>query len=120
MRQRQLVFLTTLVTALVTSAIAMLAFAGAGFADPPDMLYDPVPKHRHFVLTPTGEMVAVGPQICKNANLQQAFNQFHHNVHHSFIPIPGVGAIPTLGPQDGAPGLNNNQGGEIVALPGCG
>ena len=115
---RQLVFLTTLATALVTSVIAMLAFAGAGFADPPDMLYDPVPKHRHFIRAPTGEMIPVGPQICQNANLQQAFNQFHHNVHHSFIP--GVGVIHTLGPQDGAPGLNNGKGGEIVALPGWG
>jgi hypothetical protein len=33
-----------------------------------------------------------------------AFEQFHHNVHHSFIP--GFGTVHTLGPQDGAPGLN--------------
>ena len=111
---RKLVVLTTLVIA----PIALLAFVGAGLADPPDMLFDPVPAHRHFVATSTGQMVPVGPQICENPNLQQAFNQFHHNVHHSFIP--GVGVIHTLGPQDGAPGLHNGQGGEIRALPGCG
>jgi hypothetical protein len=105
-------------TAFVTSGIALMVFAGASLADPPDMLFDPVPKHRHFIRTASGDMVPVGPQICENPNLQQAFNEFHHNVHHSFIP--GVGVIHTLGPQDGAPGLHNGQGGEIIALPGCG
>lgn len=62
-------------------------------------------------------MVAVGPQICTNPNLQQAFNQFHHNVHHSFIPA--VGVIHTLGPRTVPRGLNNDQGGEIVAVRGC-
>jgi len=38
--------------------------------------------------------------------------------HHSFIP--GIGVIHTLGPQDGAPGLHNTTGAEIIALPGCG
>ena len=102
----------------VVPAIAVFAFAGIGSADPPDLLFDPVPKHRHFIVNSAGEMVPVGPQICQNANLQQAFNQFHHNVHHSFIP--GVGFIHTLGPQNGAPGLNNGTGAEIRALPGCG
>jgi hypothetical protein len=100
------------------ASVAVFGFAGSSFADPPGMLYDPVPPHRHFVLTSTGELVPVGPQICENPNLQQAFNEFHHNVHHSFIP--GVGVIHTLGPQDGAPGLHNNIGAEIRAMPGCG
>jgi hypothetical protein len=111
---RKLVVLATLVSA----GIALLAFAGAGLADPPDMLYDTVPAHRHFVMTASGTLVPVGPQICENPNLQQAFNQFHHNVHHSFVP--GVGLIHTLGPQDGAPGLHNDTGAEIRAMPGCG
>jgi hypothetical protein len=110
--------LLVLLSACVVASIALFAFAGVGLADPPDMLFDPVPAHRHFVLTPSGEMVPVGPQICKNPNLQQAFNEFHHNVHHSFVP--GVGVIHTLGPQDGAPGLHNAAGAEIRALPGCG
>jgi hypothetical protein len=100
------------------ASIVLFAFAGSGFADPPDMLFDPVPAHRHFLKTDDGTMTPIGPQICRNPNLQQAFNEFHHNVHHSFIP--GVGFIHTLGPQDGAPGLHDGQGGEIVALPGCG
>jgi hypothetical protein len=109
--------LVVLLTALTSALVMVLAFASIGFADPPGMLTD-VPKHRHFIKTATGEMIPVGPQICENANLQQAFNQFHFNVHHSFIP--GIGVIHTLGPQDGAPGLHNTAGAEIIALPGCG
>jgi hypothetical protein len=103
---------------VVSTTAALFTFAGVGLADPPDMLFDPVPKHRHFMLTVSGELVPVGPQICDNPELQQAFNQFHHYVHHSFIP--GVGLIHTLWPQDGAPGLNNGAGAEIRAMPGCG
>jgi hypothetical protein len=109
---RKLVLLATLTVAFA----GLLVFAGTGLADPPGMLYDPVPPHRHFVLAANGEMKPVGPQICENANLQQAFNQFHHNVHHS--AIPSVGVIHTLGPQDGATGLQNGKGAEIRAT-GC-
>jgi hypothetical protein len=100
------------------ASIALFAFAGSGLADPPGMFTSPVPKHRHFITDEAGtKMVAVGPQICTNPNLQQAFNQFHHNVHHSFVP--GVGVIHTLGPQDGARGLHNGAGAEIVAVRDC-
>jgi hypothetical protein len=97
----------------VLAAIALSAFAAVGRADPPGMLYNPVPPHRHFISTPTGELRAVGPQICKHPELQAAFNQFHHNVHHSLIP--NVGVIDTLGPQDGAPGLHDGYGAELMA-----
>jgi hypothetical protein len=50
-------------------------------------------------VTPGG-LVPVGPQICGNPKMQQAFNEFHYNIHHSVVP--GIGDIPTLGPQDGA------------------
>lgn len=106
-----------LLSLLMAALIALFAFAGASFADPADLFTAPVPPHRHFVQTPTGAMVPVGPQICVNPSLRQAFNQFHHNVHHSFVP--GVGVIHTLGPQDGAPGLHNSVGAEIRVLPGC-
>jgi hypothetical protein len=109
--------LLILLSALTSALVMSLGFASIGFADPPGMLTD-VPVHRHFVKTATGELVPVGPQICENPNLQQAFNEFHFNVHHSFIP--GIGVIHTLGPQDGAPGLHNTTGAEIIAMPGCG
>jgi hypothetical protein len=100
----------------VSASIALLAFAGPGLADPPDTLVSP-PNHRHFIVTSDG-MVAVGPQICGNPEMQQAFNAFHYNVHHS--EVPGIGDIPTLGPQDGAPGLHNGRGAELVGVRGCG
>ena len=105
-----------LLTACAVAAIALFAFAGASLADPPSMLVQ-VPAHQHFVLTPTGEMVAIGPQICDNPNLQQAFDEFHFNVHHSVVP--GIGEIHTLGPQNGAPGLSNGAGAELVIVRGC-
>jgi len=98
------------------ASLAMFAFAGPGFADPPGMLVSP-PNHRHFLVKPDGTRVPVGPQICGHPEMQQAFDEFHYNIHHSQIP-PGT-AIETLGPQNGAPGLHNGQGGEIIGVPGC-
>ena len=102
------------VAALITTAL--LTSAGISLADPPDTLIRP-PNHRHFIVTPDGP-VPVGPQICGNPEMQQAFNAFHYNVHHS--QVPGIGDIATLGPQDGAPGLHNGVGAEVIGVPGCG
>ncbi len=55
-----------------------------------------VPPHRHFIETATGALVEAGPRVCDNPDLQDAFNQFHDNVHF------------------GAPGLDNHQGAEII------
>ena len=94
----------------------LFAFARVGLADPPGMFTNP-PMHRHFLVTPNG-LVPIGPQICQDPNLQQAFNEFHYNIHHS--QVPGIGDIPTLGPQGGAPGLHNGQGAEVIGVAGCG
>lgn len=101
-------------TAVIASAIALMP--GAAMADPPGTLIN-VPKHRHFVLTPNGKRAQIGPDICEDPDLQEAFNQFHYNVHRSASnPSSPLG---TLGPQNGAPGLNNDLGAELVA-GGCG
>jgi hypothetical protein len=97
---------------VVSASVALLAFAGASLADPSDLFIAEVPPHRHFIETPTGEQVPVGPQVCENPALMPAFEQFHYNVHHSFVP--GFGTVHTLGPQDGAPGLHNSGGAEIT------
>ena len=99
----------------ISAVIPLSVFAGVGLADPSDLFVAQVPPHRHFIQSPSGQLVAVGPQICERPNLDQAFLQFHHNVHHSFVP--GFGTVHTLGPQDGAPGLNpsKTQGAEITA-----
>ena len=98
---------------VVGAAVALLAFAAPGFADPPELFVPQVPPHRHFVVKPDGTRVPVGPQVCENAALMPAFEQFHFNVHHSFIP--GFGTVHTLGPQDGAPGLHNGKGADLTA-----
>ena len=108
-----------LLAALALASIAGLMFAGPTLADPPGMLTPDAPLHRHFIVKPDGSWVPVGPQICQNPDLQQAFNEFHYNIHHSFLP-GGVGHIPTLGPQDGAPGLHNGRGAEVIGVGGCG
>jgi hypothetical protein len=98
------------------TAIAVAALAAPGLADPPSSLISP-PNHRHFIVSPDGDLVPVGPQICGNPSMQQAFNAFHYNVHHS--EVPGIGDILTLGPQDGAPGLHNGHGAEVIGVRGC-
>lgn len=108
---------SALVTLLVSAPLALFATVGVALADPPDMLINP-PLHRHFLVKPDGTRVPVGPQLCTHPELQQAFNQFHYNIHHS--EVPGIGDIPTLGPQDGAPGLHNGSGAEVIGVGGCG
>ena len=92
--------------------VALFAFAGAALSDP--NLVN-APAHQHFVITPEGAWIPVGPQVCpagSSPQLQQAFNQFHINIHHS--TLPGSGAIDTVGPQGGAPGLHNGVGADMV------
>lgn len=108
--------LKILATAFMSVAI-LLSTAGVAMADPnlPN-----IPQHRHFVVTPTGDLREVGPRFCDNAGLQKAFNQFHINVHHAYVPVSAGGTgliLSPLGPSDGAPGLHNDKGAELVASP---
>lgn len=65
------------------SAAVLLSTAGVAIADPGLPNISP---HRHFVVTATGDLRQVGPRVCDNPALQDAFNQFHSNVHHA---VPG-------------------------------
>jgi hypothetical protein len=98
---------TLIVLTLVTGVLA--AGATVAIADPavPD-----ISAHRHFLQTPSGKLVEVGPRLCDDASLQQAFNQFHINIHAS--ATSPTTPIDTLGPQHGAPGLHNVNGAELV------
>jgi hypothetical protein len=89
--------IATLVAALGTTAIAV--------ADPglPD-----ITPHRHFVQTEKG-LVQVGPRVCDDSHLQNAFNQFHSNIHVAVAESPG--------PEHSAPGLHNSKGADLVARP---
>jgi hypothetical protein len=87
------------IAVLLASALLLAITTTSGHADPnlPN-----VPPHRHWI-----NGVQVGPDICDNpgnAGIQQAFNQFHNNLH--------VASQYSIGPA--APGLHNGQGGEIV------
>jgi hypothetical protein len=111
-----------LVFGLVIVGMTLGLTATTGIADPGLVN---VPPHRHWLGDPA-DGVQIGPRLCDNPNVQKGFNQFHFNIHHSFIPpaAGGPGQIDTLGPQDGAPGLHNFQGGELtftaLAPGGCG
>ena len=91
---------------LIVALVIVGAVAGGSFA-----LADPnltnIPKHRHYIRTPTGELVQVGPRVCDDPSLQAAFNQFHNNIH--VVSPSGIGPA--------APGLHNFKGAEIMAGP---
>jgi hypothetical protein len=86
---------------LIALVIGVLGSAGFALADP--NLSD-IPRHRHFIQTPSGGLVEVGPRFCDDPALQDAFNQFHNNVH--MVSPTGIGPA--------APGLHNFKGADIV------
>lgn len=97
-----------LVLSMLTAIFGVLMVAGVAIADPG--LSTNVPAHRHFVKQASGAMVEVGPRLCDNPDLQQAFNQFHANIHsHTLRNGTPIGAIGPI-----APGLHNGFGGELV------
>ena len=60
---------------MVTVALVMaavMALAGPAFADH---------GHRHFLITPNEERIAVGPQVCTNPENHEGFSHFHERVH---------------------------------------
>ena len=93
--------------AAVVATTGVLLSAGSIFADPKPLPNPPF--HRHYIQQPDGTRVPVGPNLCENPEMQDAFNQFHYNVH--------VGSAQ--GPQGGAPGLGDGKGAEIVGVIGC-
>jgi hypothetical protein len=93
---------TRLVVALAIVPV-VLAMASTSFADPN---LTNVPRHRHWVANPNG-LVEVGPRVCDNPDLQNAFNQFHNNIH--FATASSVGPA--------APGLHNFSGADLTFSP---
>ena len=91
---------------LLALSLLIGAVGGVGYA-----LGDPglsnIPAHRHYVKTPTGAFVQVGPRVCDDPSLQPAFNQFHNNIH----VVSGTGIGPA------APGLHNLKGADVFAGP---
>ena len=94
-----------LAAAVAAGMVAILIATGTGEADPN---LGNVPAHRHFVQTPDGGLVEVGPRVCDNPALQRAFNQFHNNIH--VVTPSGIGPA--------APGLHNFNGTDLT-FSGC-
>jgi hypothetical protein len=91
---------------LVVTSLIVGVLSGAGFALADPNLSNIFP-HRHYIATPTGDLVQVGPRLCDDPALQAAFNQFHNNIH--LVSATGIGPA--------APGLHNLTGGELMAGP---
>ena len=88
--------------------VGLVGFSAATATADPNL--NTVPAHRHWLQLNSGEKIQVGPSVCDNPNLQQAFNQFHNNLH----------AVTPSGIGPAAPGLHNGTGGEITFTMGCG
>lgn len=97
-----------ILVSVLMSAAMLVGTAGVALADPdlPD-----IQRHRHYIVTATGDQQEVGPRVCVNPALQDAFNQFHSNIHHAVAGSPG--------PSESAPGLHNDTGAELTAVGGC-
>ena len=91
---------------LLTSLLVVGVLGSAGFALADPNLSD-IPRHRHFIQTPSGQLVQVGPRFCDDPALQDAFNQFHNNIH----------AVSPTGIGPAAPGLHNSKGADIMFGP---
>lgn len=91
---------------LVAVMVVFGVLGGGGFA-----LADPdlanVFPHRHFVQTPAGGLVEVGPRVCDDPSKQAAFNQFHNNIH--LVTATGIGPA--------APGLHDLRGADLMFGP---
>ena len=87
-----------LVTVAAMIAAMMAASALPAFADRVVTGDDVnVHPHRHFLITPNGEQVAIGPNACdtEEPSNQEGFDQFHVNVHS---PALALGGDPVTNP----------------------
>jgi hypothetical protein len=94
---------------LMVALAAAAALLGTALPTLADRNPPTIPAHRHYVVTAQGKWSEVGPRLCDNPRLQNAFNQFHLNVHT-------VPAGYEQGPS--APGLHNGFGADLMAR-GC-
>ena len=97
--------LATLIVLIGVMAVLVGGRANVALGDPnlPN-----ITPHRHFIQN-GARLVQVGPRVCDDPSLQNAFNQFHSNIH---VPVSG-----SPGPEHGAPGLHNFKGPEITFRP---
>jgi hypothetical protein len=70
---------------LLATLIAALALA---FSAAPTLA--DVPSHDHWLTTGSGDVVHVGPFVCENPDIYDAWLNFHLNVH---VGVPGTQAF---------------------------
>lgn len=70
---------------LLATMIAALALA---FSAVPTLAV--VPPHNHWLTTGSGDVVHVGPFVCDNPDIYDAWLNFHLNVH---VGVPGTQAF---------------------------
>jgi hypothetical protein len=70
---------------LLLIAITAIAFA---FSAAPTLAV--VPPHNHWLTTGSGSVVHVGPKVCDNPAIYDAWLNFHLNVH---VGVPGTQAF---------------------------
>jgi hypothetical protein len=89
-----------LVFGLVSVAVLFGVGASTSLADPN---LTNVAPHRHLI-----GGIEVGPRVCDDANLQEAHNQVHNNLH--------IATASSIGPV--APGLHDGRG-PAITLASC-
>ncbi|HTL24836.1 MAG TPA: hypothetical protein VL281_12480 [Mycobacteriales bacterium] len=72
---------------LIATATAGLAAALSFSASPASAA---VPPHDHWLTTGSGDVVHVGPDVCANPDIYDAWLNFHLNVHRG---TPGTTAF---------------------------
>jgi hypothetical protein len=72
---------------LIATATAGLAAALSVSASPASAA---VPPHDHWLTTGSGDVVHVGPDVCANPDIYDAWLNFHLNVHRG---TPGTTAF---------------------------
>jgi hypothetical protein len=98
------------ITLAVVLGFALLLTAGIAVADP-DLTFFGAP-HRHFIQTPSGDKVEVGPDLCADPTdpaTLAAFAQFHANTHTHNATTGAIGPV--------APGLHDLQGADLTFGP---
>jgi hypothetical protein len=70
--------------------LTVAASVALGFAFSAAPALAAVPPHDHWLTTASGDVVHVGPDVCDNPDIYDAWLNFHLNVHKG---VPGTQAF---------------------------
>ncbi|TVR19953.1 MAG: hypothetical protein EA387_12490 [Nitriliruptor sp.] len=94
----------------------MGAMSGTAFASPPEL--PPPPTHEHSLITPgNGNMVKIGPPVCRVEQAARGASNFHKHVHRG-VPWAEAGLDIGFYPDpDLPPGTPVNDEGQPIGPP---